>query len=371
MAAPTLWLLARHYPPAVSGGARRPFLLAKGLRERGWDVRVIAPSLPEGEAGLVAPHPNRDPATAPGAGGFSLRNTAREILLWPDADIRWCMRAARAATAGLPKPDWIMTTSPPESIHCAGLWLKRRTGARWLADFRDHWLERPLRSERERWWRRAGEQVIARRLLRAADAITTVDPVIAAEMRRLGARSPYVLPHFAPPPVNAEALPAETINVVHTGSISISDPQRRLGALLEPLERAAPQNPQLRFHFIGRLSDEEQRALGASPARGQIVLHGVIPFERSLAIQTGADALIFVGAPQMHVPPGKIVEYLALDKPIIACGEGAWRADPRVPKGDPADALATLRKGQSGNPSLPRPPTAAAAAAQLAAILGQ
>jgi glycosyltransferase involved in cell wall biosynthesis len=364
--------LARHYPPAISGGARRPFLLAKGLREQGWDVCVIAPSLPEGEAGLAVPHPNRDPTTAPGAGRFSLHNTAREMLLWPDADIRWCMRAARAALMGLSKPDWIMTTSPPESIHSAGLWLKRQTGARWLADFRDHWLEQPHRRERLNPLRRFGENMIARHLLREADAVTAVDSAIQGELRGLGAKHVEVLAHFAPPlPPNAEPLPADTINVLHAGAIALSDPLAEISQILGPFETAWSVNPRLRLHLAGRISDAERAAIEASPARAAIIRHGPVPFAQSLAMQAGADALIFVASRKMHVPPSKIVEYLALDKPIVACGEGPWRADPRAPKGDPAEAMAALTKGQSGDPSLPRPPTAAEAVAQLAAILGQ
>lgn len=366
----SLWLLARHYPPAISGGARRPFLLAKGLRARGWDVHVIAPSLPQGEAGLVVPHPNRDPATASGAGGFSLRNTAREMLLWPDADIRWCMRAARAALAGLPNPAWIVTTSPPESIHCAGLWLKRRTGARWLADFRDHWLDQPHRRERLNPVRRFGENLIARNLLREADAVIAVDSAIQAELRGLGARDPHILPHFAPPmPAQAAPLPAETINVLHAGAIALSDPLAEISQMLRVFEAAWPANPRLRLHFAGRLTDAERAQIEASPACAAIIRHGPVPFEQSLALQAGADALIFVASRKMHVPPSKIVEYLSADKPIIACGDGPWRADPRAPQGDPAAALIALIKGGSGDPALPRPPTAAEAAAQMDAIL--
>ena len=79
-----LLLLTRHYPPAVSGGIRRPYLLARVLRDLGVEVRVIAPSLPEGEPGLAVPHPNRDPTSDPGAARPSIRSIARDLLLWPD-----------------------------------------------------------------------------------------------------------------------------------------------------------------------------------------------------------------------------------------------------------------------------------------------
>ncbi|MBY0422923.1 MAG: hypothetical protein K2Q06_11515, partial [Parvularculaceae bacterium] len=140
-----LLLIARHYPPAVSGGARRPFLLARALRSRGCEVFVVAPSLPDGEPGRVVPHPNRDAGTAPPAPP-GWRDHARDWLLWPDPDIRWSRRAAAAALAADFAPDWVWTTAPPESIHIGGLLMKRSRGARWLADVRDHWLDRPHRT---------------------------------------------------------------------------------------------------------------------------------------------------------------------------------------------------------------------------------
>lgn len=348
-------LLARHYPPAVSGGARRPFLLAQALRAEGVAVNVVAPSLPDGEPGIAVPHPHRDPSTSP-EGSFTWRDRARELLLWPDPDIRWSMRAARAAAA-LPKADWIVTTSPPESLHAAGAWLKRRAGARWAMDFRDHWLEHPHRHARRRCWRKAGEAAIARRWLRHADLAVAVDPVIAAELEALGARNVHVFPHVAYPPPTPTALPVETINVVHTGAIALSDPDCRIEHLLAPFAAALGTNPLLHLHLAGRLTDAERKAIAASPVAAKCVVHGVLPLEAARALQAGADALIFVASPKMHVPPSKIVEYLTCDVPIIACGDGPWRSDPRTPAGDPVEMLCTLRKGMHAPADRARPPS--------------
>lgn len=362
-------LLARHYPPAISGGARRPFLLAQALRAEGIEVNVVAPVLPEGEPGVAVPHPHRDPSGAP-PGRATLRDHARELLLWPDPDIRWSMRAARAAAA-LPTPDWIVTTSPPESLHAAGAWLKRRTGARWAMDFRDHWLERPHRVERARAWRRAGEAMLARRWLKAADLVLAVDPVIAAELEALGARAAHVLPHVAAPPPAPAHLPTETINVVHTGSIALSDPACRIGDMLEPFAAGSGANPMLRLHLAGRLTDAERTAIAASPAAGSCIDHGVLSLDQARALQAGADALIFVASAKMHVPPSKIVEYLTCDVPIIACGDGPWRADPRTPAGDPVEMLSDLRKGMKAPADRPRAPTPQAIARTLIELMAR
>jgi glycosyltransferase involved in cell wall biosynthesis len=335
-------LLARHYPPAVSGGARRPFLLAHGLRARGFDVEVVAPSLPEGEPGLAVAHPNRDPSAA--AGGpppRGWRDLARELILWPDADIRWAMRAAAAAHARLARPDWLITTSPPESIHAAGFWLKRRWGCRWLGDSRDTWLERPHRQERLVFWRALGERLLARRYIGAMDAAMAVDPIVAADMQRLGGRTVNVVGHAAPPLPPPAALPADTINVVHAGQIALSSPTSRIEDLLDAFTQARRVNPRLALHLVGRLN---QREIDAARAVAGVTLHGVQPARTSLAMIAGADGLALVTPPDLHVPASKIVEYLATGLPIAACGDGSWRADPRVPKQSAFEVMASLTK---------------------------
>lgn len=360
-----LLLLARHYPPAVSGGARRPFLLAGALRARGCEVFVAAPSLPEGEPGAVAPHPNRDPSTAPAAAP-TLRDMARELLLWPDPDIRWSRRAARVALGSDFRPDWVMTTSPPESIHAAGLMIKRATGARWLADFRDHWLDRPHRAERAAPHRRFGERLLARAWLGKTDAVTCVDRFIAAELKSLGARAPAVLPHFMPPDAAAPVrLPTETLNVIHTGSIALSDPAADIAELLAAFAAARARNPALALHLVGRLTDAE---VAASRASAGVVLHGVQPYATALGYQRAADAILYLGSSKTRVPPSKIVEYFAASAPIIAVGSGDWRADARVDPADPVEMMATLVRGQPRAP-LPAPPSLDEAADMLFEIL--
>jgi glycosyltransferase involved in cell wall biosynthesis len=363
-------LIARHYPPAASGGARRPYLLTRALRDLGAEIFVVAPSLPEGESGVAVPHPNRDPSTASGPVRTDLRNIARDWLLWPDPDIRWTHRAADAAFNEVGEaPDWVLTTSPPESIHAAGLILKRRwPSVRWAADFRDHWLDAPHRRERLRVHRRFGEKAIAKRWLSKADLVTCVDDHVAREMQSLGAGHAKVLAHFAPPSLGAPAaLTANALNLVHAGSIMLSDPLADIEEILRPFENAVADNQTLRLHFVGRLTDLERDKVRKSAAARAIELHGVKPYDEALGYIAGADGLVYIASKKGKVPPSKIVEYLATEKPIFACGQGPWRDDPRVDNADPAASMAALRKGDVRKPAA-RPPSAADTAARLIAL---
>jgi glycosyltransferase involved in cell wall biosynthesis len=360
-----LLILARHYPPAISGGARRPFLLARGLRAKSVEVRICAPSLPEDEQGWAVAHPNRDPSGEAAPGGFSLRAAARDLLLWPDPDIRWSARAARAVIESDWRPDWVLSSSPPESVHVAGHKVASALGARWAADFRDLWLDAPHRAERRRWHRRLGERWLARQLLPKADLVLAVDPVVAAEAAKLGARAPEVIAHFTSgAPATPHVFAPGTLNIVHAGSIELSDPEARIEDLLAPFEDAALVRGELRLHLVGRISARERAAIDSSPAARQILTHGPLPYDEARSYMAGADALAFAASGKMHVPPSKIADYLAFDRPIVACGDGPWRADPRAPAGRASDILRGLQKGAGRNVAA-RPQTEADAAAQF------
>jgi len=360
-----LLLLTRHYPPAVSGGIRRPYLLANALRSLGVEVRVIAPSLPEGERGLAVPHPNRDPSGYAGPARPSFRGIARDLFLWPDPDILWCQRAADAGIADGWTPDWVLSTSPPESIHVAGERLACALGARWAADFRDLWLEAPHRDERRRIHRQIGERLVARRLLPKADLVLAVDPVVAAEAGRLGARNPQVLEHFtSDDPVQPYSYEGNGLNILHAGSIAFSDPDALIEELLAPFEAACATRSDLILNFAGRLTDAEQGRIAASSAAYAIRQFGPVSYEDARAMMAGADALAFVASAKMHVPPSKIADYLAFDRPLVACGNGPWRADPRVPAEPAENVLRSLYRG-SGRNTAAQPITSRAAAARF------
>ncbi|WP_165191014.1 glycosyltransferase [Caulobacter soli] len=370
-------LIARHFPPHVSGGARRPYLLARALNALGAQVRVIAPGLPAGIAGVVAPllHAPEVSGVAGPAVKASLsarlRSWARWLLLWPDADIRWARRAVRAAEGlGDFRPDWVITTSPPESIHCAGPALARRYGARWAADMRDEWLTRPFRPELAHPLRRWIETIIARDLLRRADLITCVDDVVAREARQLAPKGVVaVLSQFAAPPPPPAELPTDRVHVFYTGSVSLSDPFCDVEALRTAVATASAARPDLLFHFVGRLTPGEAEVLGSAGPPGAVRLYGAVDYETTRTLQAAADAFLVTAARDATAIPGKVYEYRAVGAPIIAAGEGPWRALGGYDPGDAAERLVKLVKRRPGDRVGPGIDTPEDAARRLLALM--
>ena len=329
-------LVARHYPPAVSGGTRRAALLASGLRRRGWRVRVASPQAPQDEVDWIeSPHPaalraelalSRE-GSVPARLITPLRNAARRVVYWPDADMRWAQRTARLVEAAIvsDRPDWIVTSSPPESAHLVGAFLKRRTGVAWLAELRDSWVDDPLREElRSSSARRSIERRLAKRLLRDADHLVAVSDAIAAEIAGFGTSRPIsIIGHFAEPSATSHAFDGTGPHLVHTGQFSLSHPLRTLRPVLDAFQRALASHPSATLHLVGRLTRDEVELATQHPARPRIRLYGTLPYAESRSFQSGADGLILY-QPDTAALPGKISEYLSCSAPILTVGSGQW-----------------------------------------------
>lgn len=350
-------LVARHYPPGISGGTRRAFLLAKGLRSRGWRVRVASPQAPTGEPDWIdSPHAAAvrgsaaasRPSTRLMRTRTTVRNAVRSLVYWPDADMRWALATARRAMdviAKIERPDWVISSSPPESAHLAGALIRRRTGVRWLAEFRDSWIEEPLREElRRSAVRRFVERRIASTLLRGADHVVAVSESIAMEVAALGASCPIsLIGHFAEPEGNAHAFDGPGPHLVHTGQFSLSHPDRTLPAVLDAFRRIQTTFPTAMLHLVGRLTHAEVALAQQHPSHSHTQLYGSLPYAEARTFQGGADGLILY-QPDTAALPGKISEYLLCKAPILTVGGGTWQNRiqhiPHWPLEGLADALA-------------------------------
>lgn len=323
-------LLTRFYPPEVSGGARRPHGLVAGWRADGHQVTVVAPAGADDPHLIAVPHPRFPASPAPlqeRSGGARIADWLRANLLLPDPEVRWALRAAVAAEPAVRDADWIVSTSPPESLHLAARLLARRTGKPWLADLRDLWLERPQLAVRLGWLRQQVERPLARWILRGAQALTAVSPTLMRELDALGpAGVPRaVIGHFALPYTGqAQPLPADSFNIVHTGAISLSNPLSEFACLLEDFEQLARRRTDARLWLAGHLSAHEVSACRASPAADRIEMVGPVDSQRARALQAGADALALVSGRSSHALPGKYAEYITTGLPILVSAPGPW-----------------------------------------------
>ena len=347
-------IVSYYFPPAGGGGVQRVLKLCKHLPAFGWDVDVLAPDDPKWVAhdpGLAAEIPagtvvhraryrgpsDERPAADVLAGAEGLRGVATRAglygrqLLVPDPRVVWVPDAARAAVRIVRErsASVVLTTSPPSSAHMVGNVVARRTGVPWIADLRDSWLANPHRRYDRRSVRakRAVLETMARRTFARVSALTAVTETIADEARALApAGTPSAVisngcdfDEFA----GLEHTPSDRLRILHAGFFfGVRSPR----PFLEALARLLADRPELRevieARFVGgfRTADRQwAESLGLGAA---LRIDGFLPHDQALAAMKGADALLLLipraGGLGLSVLSGKLFEYLAAERPVLA-----------------------------------------------------
>jgi glycosyltransferase involved in cell wall biosynthesis len=336
-------IVSFYFPPAGGGGVQRPLKLATHLPELGIETHVLAPDDPKWvhrddelqpptqawvhRARYIGPEGRRPAEELHGTTGLDRLMLRAGLfgrrLLVPDENVGWALTAIPAATRIVRSEgiDAVLTTSPPGSVHFVGAAVQRLTGARWVADLRDSLLAHPHRRADSTALKakEATRHGVARLVARRADAIVAASEAIAEETRSLEPRSQVVtiengcdFDDFA----GLELHPSPRFRITHAGSFfGRRDPRPFLNAFA-----ASDLDAVARFVGDFRAGDREwAEGLGLGD---RLELHEFAPHRRALELQKDSEALLLL-IPEADgrgkgVLSGKVFEYLAAERPILA-----------------------------------------------------
>jgi glycosyltransferase involved in cell wall biosynthesis len=337
-------LVTMYFPPAGGGGVQRPLKIATHLPSFGIETHVLAPDDPKWvhrdeeatpptqawvhRARYHGPRGRIPSEELYGLEGIDrLRYQAGALFrraLVPDNSVTWAPNAIPTAIRIVKREgiDAVLTTSPPNSVNLIGAAVKAATGVKWIADLRDPLIadaDNPV----ERLPARMKENVqrgVARLVASQADAIVTAWDGIAEE---IGGYEPKATVTVIPNGADyddfegLDYVSGDRFRITHTGSFfGKRDPRPFLTALQESgLENIVAR-------FVGELTTRDREWAETLDLGDQLEL---LPFgsrRRALAYQRDSEALLLLlpeagdrGAP---VLPGKIFEYLAAERPILA-----------------------------------------------------
>lgn len=247
-------------------------------------------------------------------------------LIVPDTTVvTWAPTAihAAAALARDDRPDLVLTSSPPESVHCVGLAMSLK-GIPWIADLRDGWTFEPptLRPYFRRLDRRLERLVVER-----ADRVTAVTEPIVDDLadRHRSARVEHLTNGFDPVTLRQATderslLDSRRFSLVYTGSGGIDgkDPRPFLRALTSVVQSDDRVRQRLEVVFAGNFTDSELEVLQAPTLAGVVKVLGRVEHRRALGLQRASDALLLITSVGVtQVATAKIYEYLAARKPIL------------------------------------------------------
>ncbi|MCA9094825.1 MAG: glycosyltransferase family 4 protein [Planctomycetaceae bacterium] len=357
-------LISYHFPPVGGAGVQRPIKFCKYLRQFGWEPTVLTaenPSAPVFDESLCRDLPEGlqierartwEPdykvkqnlnATAANNGGWNPKRwlsrwikSASKLVLQPDPQILWLPNAYRKGVQLLSgqKFDAILATAPTYTNFIVGGMLKRKFGVPLLLDYRDEWdlsskyLENRSRDWYSSWIQERQQQYV----LRSADALIATTEQSAETLQERAAKLGRKLPSeciyngydeedFAG--LKRQGDKHDRFRLVYTGTLwNLTSVE----PIVQAVERLHHQQPDLcellEFETVGRNLPEQSDLLTRLQGTGcRLTVETYQPHSEVVQRMVRADAqcLLLSDVPGAErVVPGKMFEYLAAGRPILA-----------------------------------------------------
>ena len=267
------------------------------------------------------------------------------LLLVPDPLVAWARRASRhpAVQEAGRGADWVLASSPPESVHLAAYRIAGSADARLLVDMRDGWLDEPtlplIPASRIQT---ARHRRLEERILRRADRIVVTSEVwqrLLTDRLPWTARRVEVLTNASPelpqPALKDRRVaddPARAMTLLYAGKLFSSRSERRIEHLMEPIERGIRGSSSSgRLLFVGNLDVDEKRQLGVWRERlaatgWAVEVRPPVMREEALQLMAESDGLLLLSSSMASIP-AKLFDYLAVRRPILAIaprGSAVW-----------------------------------------------
>ena len=263
-----------------------------------------------------------------------------KLLLWirgnlfiPDARVLWVRPSVKYLSEYLTEHpiDTIITTAPPHSLHLIGLRLKEKfPSLRWIADFRDPWTTIGYHSQL-RLTKRSARKHLAMEctVLQTADTLIVTSPSTQREFQAKTSRPIEVITNGYD-----DDFPTQTPSLSpyfllsHIGSLLSERNPEPLWQVLSEMTREQPDfRRDLRLCLAGKVSDEVLTSLQKWQLTGYLDLKGYISHTEAIALQRQSQLLLLleINHPKTEgIIPGKLFEYMASQRPILALGYKQW-----------------------------------------------
>ena len=356
-------IISYYWPPSGGGGVMRWLKMSKFLPELGWQPIIYTPENPDpsviDESLLKEIHldiielktPIWEPydfyrkitgkksgekfksgyisEAAEGNWKSKLSVFIRGNFLIPDPRKFWINPSIKYLSKYLKENpvDLIISTGPPHSMHIIALGLKKKFDIPWIADFRDPWTDIDFYHKLKlTGWADRKHRNLEKEVLASADHVVTVSPGCAADIEKIACRKIEVINNGFDPSDYDFVLPKldETFTISHFGAFN---KDRNPATLWKVLGELASSNPGfkklLRINLIGQTDQSVISDIEKNKLKENLVVKDHLAHKEGLIELSKSQVLLLPlnDAPNVKgILPGKMYEYMALRRPILALG---------------------------------------------------
>jgi len=229
----------------------------------------------------------------------------------------------------------IFSSAPFYTNHLIGLGIKMLTGKKWVADYRNLWIDNPLRKHHSIFHKKI-EEGLDRTIMKRANKIVVITEGMRNSLIR---RYPFVskdkiitidngydLTDFRELKIDKEDN-SKTLSITYTGAIYRDYPTPEfLEVIGELINERQDMGKRLKINLVGPIKQNE--GLKIKEVIKKFNLFEIVFFEnqvsrqKALEYQINSHILLLMSAGRgintSTVVPGKLFDYIGAEKPIIA-----------------------------------------------------
>lgn len=246
----------------------------------------------------------------------------------PDAKISWVDSAVGFLKNYLKENriDAIISTGPPHSMHLIGLALKNSFDIPWVADFRDPWTDLYYAKDFYQLpFARIKNQKLEEKVLRNADLVLTVSDHIKHKLEQIS-KDVQVITNGFDDETNVAEKPVldNDYTISYIGMLPKSSVPHRLFEVIRELKDENESfKKEVKLKFMGDINDEVKKIVRHQGLIEQTEFHDYVPHKEAINAQHSAQVLLLLIPNVTHnegILTGKLFEYLAAKRPILAIG---------------------------------------------------
>ena len=245
----------------------------------------------------------------------------------PDARKFWVSPSVRYLTTFLSENpvDAIITTGPPHSVHLIGQQLKEKINIPWIADFRDPWTTIGYHTQLK--LTKGSQQKhlsLEQAVLDTTDHILVTSHTTKVQFEAKTNTPISVITNGYDIEKEHPSILDTNFTIAHIGSLLSGRNPLQLWKVLQDLTVEYPDfSKWFRLKLVGAVSTDVLEHIYASGLKPYVDLVGYISHDEAIQLQRSSQVvlLIEIDSPDTRcIIPGKVFEYMASKRPILALG---------------------------------------------------